>query len=398
MIAKMPFPSDKIMSSALLFPSGDQPMRLLAIGVEGFWKRSIEAARLPSDPAVAFVQTPRDSFLRLVSASLPFSHVLLPSPQSPETIAMLLSLTSGDAGYRTRLVLLDPSGPAPKADWLTISRDEADRLGAILRHDSRNPPPPGEIDFSGASLLSLIASDALEIRYQPMIRLSDRCPMAFEALARLKHPAHGMLSAEQFVPLAEKLGLSPGLTQAIGDRMMRDLAATPTASRLPTGLNFSLDVMLIDGTLDILEAQREAAGIAVEHLAIELTESRPAQDFAALRRALDRLRRAGYNIALDDIGPSLPRLAELLDLPFTAVKLDKSIVHHARPSTRTADYTARLIDACKSRDLLIIAEGAERESDLTRMKSIGADWAQGYFIARPLPAGAVPIWQQAWNG
>ena len=388
------------MSEPLILP-GYLGLRLLAIGVDGFWKPWIEGARTQDDPEIEFVPTCRQALRRLVSASPPFSHVLLQSSHSPDQIAELLSLTSGDAGSPTRLLVLGQFNRPPvvgmRGTCITVSDDQAPRLGDILHQEARRFQAAGPIDFSATDLLSLIASDALEIRYQPIVRLEDRRPMACEALARIYHPVHGMLSAHQFVPLAEKLGFSPALTQTIGGQIMRDMAASILGNVLITGINFSLDVMLIDGTLDILDAQRQAAGIAVEQVMIELTESRPAQDFPALRKALDRLRRAGYGVALDDAAPSVPHLRELLDLPFTAVKLDKSIIHYSQPSDRTATYISRLIDACKSRNFLVIAEGAEREEDLLRMKAMGADWAQGYRIARPLPASALPIWREAWN-
>ena len=388
------------MSEPLVLP-GYLGLRLLAIGIDGFWKPWIEGAQTRDDPQIRFVPTCRQALRSLVSASPPFSHVLLQSSCSPDQMDELFRLTSGDAGSPTRLLVLgqttQPTVVGMRGKCIAVSNNQAPKLRDILHQEARPLQAAGSIDFSATDLLSLIASDALEIRYQPIVRLEDRRPMACEALARIYHPVHGMLSAHQFVPLVEKLGFSPVLTQAVGGRMMRDMAASILGNVLTTGINFSLDVMLIDGTLDILDAQRQAAGIAVEQVMIELTESRPPQDFPALRRALDRLRRAGYGIALDDAAPSVPHLKELLDLPFTAVKLDKSIIHYSQPSDRTATYISRLIDACKSRNLLVIAEGAEQEGDLLRMKAMGADWAQGYRIARPLPASALPIWREAWN-
>ena len=348
-----------------------------------------------------FASTRHEALSRLVSTTLPFSHVLLQSPHSPIEVAEFLNLTTGDAGSDTQLLLLGEPLQAPvgqavmRGACINLPNEQAFRLNAILRQVAWRIAS-GALDGLGAAeLLSLVASQALEVRYQPMVELSNRRPVACEALARLRHPLHGMLTGEQFVPLAEKSGLSSVLTQAIGGRMMRDMAAFGWDDRLVIGINFSLDVMLIDGTLDILEAQREATGIAVGRVMIELTESRPVEHLPSLRRALDRLRQAGYGIALDDVGPKVPRLAELLDLPFTAVKLDKSVIRRL-PDDGEPGYLPRLVDSCKSHGLVVIAEGAETEDDLARMKAAGADWAQGYTVARPLPASALPIWQRAW--
>ena len=338
---------------------------------------------------------------RLVSTALPFSHVLLQSPNSPVEVAEFLSLTGGDAGSDTQLLLLgEPIAPPTAAipmrgACINLPNDQASRLNGLLNQKMLRVTTGALTGLGTSDLLALIASEALEVRYQPIVDVTSCLPVAYEALARLRHPVHGTLSGDQFVPLAERSGLSSVLTQAIGGRMMRDMATPGWDNRLVTGINFSLDVMLIDGTLDILEAQREAAGIAVDRVAIELTESRPVEDLPVLRQALDRLRRAGYRVALDDVGPKVPRLTELLDLPFTAVKLDKSVIRQSAGSSAPG-YLSRLVETCKSRGLLVIAEGAERDDDLARMKAAGADWAQGYRIARPLPVGALPVWRQAW--
>lgn len=382
--------------------SGDHRLRLLALGIDAFWKPWIERALANGDPTVEFASTRLEAVSRLISTTAPFSHVLLQAPCAAIDVAQFLSLTSGDAGLGTQLLMLGEPGLLPpdssptQGICINVSSDQALELGHILHLPQPRLAPDALAGLGGRELLSLIASDALEIRYQPMVELSSRQPVAYEALARLCHPMHGMLSGEQFVPLAEAAGLSPVLTQAIGGRMMRDMAAIRHDDGLITGINFSLDVMLIDGTLDILEEQREAAGVRVDRVMIELTESRPAEDFRALARALDRLRQAGYGVALDDLGPAVPRLMELLDLPFTAAKLDKSVVHPSAEGPAT-DYLPRLVDACKSRGLLVIAEGAERQGDLSRLAAVGADWAQGYVVARPLPASALPIWRQAWE-
>lgn len=388
------------MSSSILLAEHLRP-RCLAIGVDAFWKSRIDDAVADGSPAVEFASTRHEALSRLVSTELPFSHVLLQSPYSPVEVAEFLSLTSGDAGLDTQLLLLGQPA-VPKAGQIpmrgaciNLPNEQASRLNGLLHRSMSRITTGALATLDPSELLALVAGDALEVRYQPMVDLFNYSPVACEALARLRHPVHGTLSGDQFVPLVERLGLSSVLTEAIGGRMMCDMATPDWDERLVTGINFSLDVMLIDGTLDILEEQREAAGIAVDRVMIELTESRPVEDLPALRQALGRLRRAGYGVALDDVGPKLPHLTELLDLPFTAVKLDKSVIRQLVGNT-TPGYLSRLVETCKSRGLLVIAEGAERDADLLRMKAAGADWAQGYLIARPLPLGALPIWRQAW--
>jgi EAL domain-containing protein (putative c-di-GMP-specific phosphodiesterase class I) len=161
-------------------------------------------------------------------------------------------------------------------------------------------------------------------------------------------------------------------------------------------VNFPLDVLLHPAALDLLEAQRSAAGIPASRIIVELTESRPVHDFPMLRKSLDRLRGLGYGAAIDDVGPAVPRLAPLLDLPFTSLKLDKDLVQQVLDSPEIHAFLEETIRQAKARNLTVVAEGVETDAIWQTMQSLGADQAQGFLAARPLPIAAVPIWWDAW--
>lgn len=162
-------------------------------------------------------------------------------------------------------------------------------------------------------------------------------------------------------------------------------------------VNFPLDVMLMPAALDRLEEQRVATGIPASRFIIELTESRPVQDLVTLRRALVHLRDLGYGVAIDDVGPAVPRLAPLLELPFTSLKLDKDQVRQVIRSSEVRNFLARTIAEAKQHGLTVVAEGVESEEIWASIHALGADEAQGFLASRPLPVTAVPIWLEAWN-
>jgi EAL domain-containing protein (putative c-di-GMP-specific phosphodiesterase class I) len=115
-----------------------------------------------------------------------------------------------------------------------------------------------------------------------------------------------------------------------------------------------------------------------------------------VRLAVTGLRRAGYGVAIDDVGPGVRDHRALLDLDFSALKLDKDLVRGSRDSAGTQEFLLRAVAAARAARLLLIAEGVEDEDVWDRMHRIGVDEAQGYLIARPLPAEAVAGWHQAW--
>ena len=140
------------------------------------------------------------------------------------------------------------------------------------------------------------------------------------------------------MPQIEDAGLAAELTGLVSARAFADLAGPFLTERgLRMSVNFPLDVLLQPAALDRLEEQRIAAGLAADHIVIELTESRPVDDIPMLRRSLERLRGLGYGAAIDDVGPAVPRLAPLLELPFTSLKLDKDLVQQVDDSAEICD-------------------------------------------------------------
>ena len=243
-----------------------------------------------------------------------------------------------------------------------------------------------------------LASAMVETRYQPVVRLADRVLVGVEALARLNHPARGTMLPEAFVPQIEDAGLAEQLTDLVAEAAFADVAGAALGPLgLIVSLNFPLDVLLLTTALTRLEAQRQAAGIPVERVIIELTESRPVRDVGALRGALERLRQAGYQIVIDDVGPAVADLDTLLDLPFTGIKLDKALVLQLDTDPTVLSEVERIMARAKQRGLSVVAEGIENVAQWHRLCALGVDQAQGFLVAHPLPAAALPVWLKSWQ-
>ena len=238
----------------------------------------------------------------------------------------------------------------------------------------------------------------IETRYQPIVRMADRKPVAVEVLARMNHPVRGTLLPHLFVPQMEDAGLAPALTEAVTRRAFADLVMPSLAPHgLEIALNFPLDVLLVPQAMVLLDAQRLIAGIEAKQVIIELTESRPVEDVVALGHAIERLRGAGYGVVIDDIQPEVPQLRALLELPFTGVKLDKDLVQLLANDIGLHDFTRETVGVAKSRGLSVTAEGVEDPAAWRRLVDLGVDMAQGFLIARPLVAVAVPVWLRRWS-
>lgn len=340
-----------------------------------------------------------DAVRRLAARGSEFSHVLAEPEFVGEMLPVLADLTSGEPGSGTSLIVVGPTPPRarlrrarlvpqPTRTWL------AEALAAD--HTTAAAAEP----LSPQELRDALANGGISVRYQPLVRMANRSTRSLEVLARLDHPTRGTLPPDLFVPPMERAGLGLELTRTVIQRAFDDWGAGKLAALgLFMALNFPLDVMLMPGALGWLEAKRVQAGIPADKIVIELTESQPVGDLSGISRAAEALRAYGYGLAIDDIGPGTRNeYRMLLDLPFTALKLDKGLVQAASTDDAARAFLATAIADGRRHGLIIVAEGIMNAALWSLMDSLGVDLAQGFLIGRPLPAAAVPLWVMDWRG
>lgn len=258
--------------------------------------------------------------------------------------------------------------------------------------------PVTESSTDVAELGRALAGASIETRYQPIVQIQDRRPVALEVLVRLNDPVRGILAPDAFVPQIEDAGLAARLTSQVTERAFADTTGPLLRSYgFDIMLNVPLDVLLDADARQRLDETRHAAGVGTERIIVELTESRPVEHFAALGAVLETLRVSGYRVFVDDISPTVPNCAALLQLPFTGMKLDRQLVQSVPTSPESRVFASDVIALAKKRNLTVTAEGVEDVPTWHRMAALGVDQAQGFLLARPLPAAVVPNWLKAWQ-
>jgi EAL domain-containing protein (putative c-di-GMP-specific phosphodiesterase class I) len=273
-------------------------------------------------------------------------------------------------------------------------------LGVPLEAVVRPAPVDGMFPLlHTGELESALVEQRVHALYQPIVRVSDGRPVALEVLARLDHPLLGVLPPRWFVPSMESAGLGQELTEAMLARAFADWN-TKHLARLDLMLAFNVppDVLLNDTALSRLEALRAGAGIPADRVIIELTEDRPVADLTELARSAAWLHALGYAIAIDDISRAMNGHRALLDLAFTALKLDKALVTDALSDPGSADFIRLVISEAHAAGMTVTAEGVEDAAAWSAMEALGADLVQGYLVSEPLTAAEVIGWHRGWCG
>ncbi|MGY1710873.1 putative bifunctional diguanylate cyclase/phosphodiesterase [Geodermatophilus sp. SYSU D00758] len=245
-----------------------------------------------------------------------------------------------------------------------------------------------------AELREALHGDQLELHYQPVLHLpSGRCT-GVEALLRWRHPERGLLLPADFLPCAAQHDLVGPLTRWVLRTAARQAAAWAADGLwLVTGVNVGA-AYVAGGTLvdDVLAALAEA-GLPPELLQVEVAESAVSEDTEHAAAQLTALRLAGVEVALDDFGSGFSSLVELATVPAGVLTVDRSLVAVAGGRRRQAAAAiAAVVALGRVWGLRCQAEGVETAEQLALVGELGCTLAQGFHIAAPMPAGAVPGW------
>ena len=230
---------------------------------------------------------------------------------------------------------------------------------------------------------------AFELHYQPIHAMGDSEISGFEALIRWNSQDHEVQYPDQFIPMAEDLGL----IQEIGDWVIRSSIAQ--AKDWPDHLRLALNVsprQLGRGQLfQVVRDTLKLHNFDSNRLELEITEHAMIQDDEATITELRDLKELGVRIALDDFGTGYSSLSYLHRFPFDKLKIDRSFINGFETNDRRANIIRAIVAMAVSLGIEGTAEGVETEDQLLLLKLMGCTFAQGYFFAKPMPADAIPI-------
>ncbi|MFZ4536775.1 EAL domain-containing response regulator [Propionivibrio sp.] len=275
------------------------------------------------------------------------------------------------------------------------------RLAELI--DKWMPPAQVAIEaakriYSAEELGEAMVSGELVNYYQPKVDVATGEVVGVETLVRWRHPSDGMVYPDKFITLAEEHGLIDELTRVVlsgalnQSRTWRD-AGMP----LRVAVNVSMDNLVSLNFLNNVVELTSKAGVPPQEVVLEVTESRLMTDLRVPLEILTRLHLKRFRLSIDDFGTGNSSLTQLRNIPFVELKIDQSFVHGAWANdTQRAMFNASHGLATQLK-MESVAEGVEDRADWDFVRHQGCDLAQGYFIARPMPAEDLPAWLVDWK-
>lgn len=236
-----------------------------------------------------------------------------------------------------------------------------------------------EAEFRGA-----LERGAIDLVYQPIVRLHDGVIDAVEALARWTDSKDVEISPAYFIPLAEECGIIRGV-----GRSLLEKALLETRCWIDHGLiervSFNVSPLeLVDKDFaDSVLQMLAIAGVAPRHLLLEITERAAIQNLDLVERVMTKLRRKGIRFALDDFGCGYSDLSTLRKLPISVLKIDRTLLVDAETDQAARVILRNVVTLCRELGIRSICEGAETEAQLEILRTIGCDAVQGFVSGRP---------------
>ncbi len=252
-----------------------------------------------------------------------------------------------------------------------------------------------QVPLTEADVANALKAGEFGVHMQPIIDVQSRRVVAAEALVRWHHPMRGMVSPDKFIPMIERRPLMLPLTLEIARLALKGIAEIP--GDVGVGINVP-PLCIADANFpELLMEAATTHRVAPSRIMLEITETAAMADPVFTAAQLTRLRIKGFGVALDDFGTGYASLVELHRMPVSSIKVDRSFVSHI---VRDEDATAiarSIIGLGQSLKLQVVAEGVEDQATLDMLRSWNCELAQGYYIARPMPAADLSAWIKAWD-
>jgi diguanylate cyclase (GGDEF)-like protein/PAS domain S-box-containing protein len=248
---------------------------------------------------------------------------------------------------------------------------------------------------TAAALHRALERHEFKVQYQPVVDLLSGEMVSVEALLRWQHPEHGLIVPADFITVAEDTGQIVPIGAMVLEQACLDLAAwqrvasTHPPSSLSVAVNLSVRQMRSPQIVHLIENVLQRTKVRPADLCLELTESVFMEDVDYFEATLSGLKQLGLDLAIDDFGTGYSSLSRLKRFPFDAVKIDRAFVDGLGTDPHDTALVAAIVAMASALGLQVTAEGVETKEQLSCLKELGVCRAQGFYLAKPMPAASI---------
>ena len=236
-------------------------------------------------------------------------------------------------------------------------------------------------------LRKALQDEEFELYYQPLVNLQTNEITAYEALLRWHHPARGLVSPAEFIPVAEETGLIIPLGEWVLRKACHQTVNWP--DHVKVAVNLSPAQLKNRNVVRTVKKALEDSGMAGNRLQLEITESVLMQNTFATLATLHELRKLGIQIAMNDFGTGYSSLSYLRSFPFDKIKIDRSFIEDLSNGAEPLAIVNAVAGLAKCLNMVSTAEGVETQQQLEQLQSVGCTEMQGYLFSRARPASEI---------
>jgi diguanylate cyclase (GGDEF)-like protein len=376
----------KRVNDKLGHPAGDQLLRVVGERLLSAVRAEDTVGRLGGDEFVVLVEAARgsDALDKLAGRLIEALRAPVELDDGRQLFSVTASVGLAMGTYRSSDELLRDAD-------LALYAAKAEGKDRYVLYDSRldrSAETRAELELE---LGSALQGRQFFLAYQPIFDLAAQRVIGVEALVRWSHPVRGIVPPNEFIPLAEESGLIVSIGRwVLGDACAQAASWQRRGLRLGVSVNVSAFQLGRESfASDVREALSES-GLDASLLTLEITETAFMRDLASASARLQEIREMGVQVAIDDFGTGYASLASLQRMPVDVLKVDRSFVAALE---ETGGHGRELLEAIvgvsHALSLRVVAEGIEVESQMTTLRELGCEMAQGFLMGRPSSAEAI---------
>lgn len=316
-------------------------------------------------------------------------NLIVVSARDPRLLEIIENMACEDASIGLLGTLLKPV----QLDSLTQLLSKANDRSSDCRPAA---PPPAPAQASLEELAQALERKEFLPWFQPKIAMQTGQLKGVEALARWQHPQRGLLSPAYFIDTLEGHPLMADFTLTLVQQVLQYMLHWQQAGLPPlsVSVNLSADNLSDRAFIDRLTALVMQSGVAPASLVWEVTETSVMRQLSQALTNMGRLRLMGFGLAMDDFGIGYSSMQQFARCPFTELKIDRAFVNGAAQWPNRLMVLKSALDLGQSLGVATVAEGVETVEDWKLLRDLGCDLAQGYLLAKPMPAEELVGWMR----